>query len=132
MHKAHVRKPVGDCKWGQGNKAKKERAPGQCPAQEHRSRAIKRGERRYRFLAAEPDGQRQTKRHNFIVSMNNDNIFRRDRSGGVALFQHQAGLVVDQRDPFVRVEAGNEQAGEHGIRKWKLETIGNGNGTYAD
>jgi len=31
---------------------------------------------------------------------------------------------VEQSDPFIAVEAGNERAGEHGISKWKLEKIG--------
>ena len=35
---------------------------------------------------------------------------------------------MDQRDPFVSVEAGNGQAGEHGISKGKLRRLEMGNG----
>ena len=54
-----------------------------------------------------------------------DNISRRDRSGDFALLPTS---VVDQRDPFVPVEADNEQAEEHGISKGKLRRLEMENG----
>ena len=58
------------------------------------------------------------KRRSFIVS-----LLTLYRSGGCAR------RVVDQRGPFVSVEADNEQAGEDGrYRNWKLRRFEMGNG----
>lgn len=109
-HKAHGGELVGanDCKSKkeQGNKARKERA-------RERQRAAKAQVRPWQLSPIAS----QAMQFHFIVSL------KLNRSGGCAR------RVVDQRYPFVSVEADNEQAGEGGrYRKWKLRRLEMGNG----